>query len=170
MKEIFKNSLILYIAVPVLAAIWPVLVIGFYLPAAQARLDSDISDYTDANDIMLDILSLAPERTQADDPNKSEEKFSYDQAVSETASLCSIDPTKCKLNSGSPIDSKKSKSQSATVTLTDIDITTFAKFLSMIQAHWPKLICDSLTLNKQEGRPDEWLISIEFKYYYTNTD
>ncbi len=170
MKDIFKNSLIIYIAVPVLAAIWPALVIGFYLPASQARLNSDIADYTDANDIMLDILSLAPERTQATDPNKQEAKFAYDQAIPEAAALCSIPPAKYKWSTGTIIDSKKSKTQSATVTLTDIDITTFAKFLSMIQVHWPKLLCDNLTLNKQESRPDEWLISIEFKYYYTNTD
>ena len=170
MKEIFKNSLIFYIAVPVLVAIWPALVIGFYLPAAQTRLDEDISDYAEADNTMLDILSLAPERTQANDPNKQEAKFAYDQVIPEIAALCSIQPAKYKWSTGTIIDSKNSKTQSASVRLTDVDITTFAKFLSMIQAHWPKLLCDTLTLNKQEGYPDEWNILIEFKYYYSNKD
>ena len=136
MKDIFRNSIIFYLVIPVLAAIWPALVIALYLPAARAQLDNDISNYTDANETMLDILSLAPERTQAQDPNKEEIKFEYDQVVPEIASLCSIQAEQYKLNAHEPIESKVSKTQSAAVTLTDIDITTFAKFLSMIQAHW----------------------------------
>ncbi len=170
MRDIYKNSIIFYIAVPVLAAIWPALVLALYLPAAHIKLENDISDYTDADDVMLEILSLAPERTEPSDPNKETVEFAYDRVVFEIASLCSIPPTKFKLNTGTTIDSKTSKTQSASVRLTDIDITSFAKFLSLIQAHWPKLVCNSVKLNKKEGAPDEWDILMDFKYYYTTND
>ena len=119
MKDIFRNSIIIYIAVPVLVAIWPVLVTALYLPAAHEKLDNDISDYTEADNVMLDILSLAPERTQANDPNKQEKQFAYEQVVPEIASLCSISAEQYKLNAGPPINSKNSRTQSASGVSTD---------------------------------------------------
>jgi hypothetical protein len=170
MKNILKNSILYYIAVPVLVAIWPALVAAIYLPNARAKLDTDMSDYTRANDIMLEILSLAPERTELGDPNEDQAQFQYYQVVPNVASLCSIPSNKCKLNTGTPIEAKTGKTQSASVRLTNIDITSFAKFLSMIQAHWPKLVCNSVTLNKKAGSPDEWEILTDFKYFYSASD
>lgn len=170
MKNILRNSVIFYIIVPVLAAIWPALVLGLYLPDTQEKLKNDISDYTDANNIMLDILSLEPERIESGDPNKETVEFAYELVIFEIASLCEIPSAKCKLNSGTTIDSKNSKSQSATVRLSNIDITRFAKFLSIIQTRWPKLVCNSVKLDKKVNVPDEWDILIDFKYFYTASD
>jgi hypothetical protein len=170
MKDIFRNSILYYIAAPVLIALWPALVTALYLPDARSKLDVDMSDYNQANEIMLDILTLAPERTETADPNKEQVQFQYYQVVPNIASLCSIPPEKYKLNTGRTIDAKTGKTQSASVRFTNIDITSFAKFLSMIQAHWPKLACNSVTLNKKSGSPDEWEILTDFKYYYSASD
>jgi len=170
MTDIYKNPILYYIIVPVLAAIWPAFLFIHYLPAAQGKLISDINDYTDANNIMLDILLLSPERIESDDPNKEVIEFAYDRVVDEVATFCNIPATKCKLNAGSTIESKASKTQSASVRLSDIDITKFAKFLSTIQARWPKLVCDTVRLTKKENVPDGWEILIEFKYFYTASD
>ena len=170
MTHIYKNPIVYYIITPLLVAIWPALVLALYLPAAQVKLTTDVNDYTSANDIMLDILSLAPERIESGDPNKQIIEFAYDRVVDEIASSCGIPPSKCKLNTGTTIESKNSKTQSASVRLSNIDITSFSKFLSEIQAQWPKLVCDSIKLNKKENVPDEWEILIEFKYFYTTSD
>ena len=170
MKDIFRNSILYYIAVPVLIAVWPALVTALYLPDAREKLTSDMSDYNQATDIMLDILSLAPERTEAANPNKEQKEFKYYEVVSNIASLCSIPSNKYELNTGTAISSANSRTQNATVRLNDIDVTSFAKFLSMIQAHWPKLVCNSVTLNQKPGSPDQWDVHIDFKYYYSNSD
>lgn len=166
MKEIYKNPILLYIIIPVLAALWPALVFALYLPRAQVTLENNIKDYTDANELMLEILSLAPDRAGSTDPNKEKVEFTYDRVVDEVATACSIPPGKWKLSSGSIVETKESKTQSASVRFSGTDITSFAKFLSMIQASWPKLICNSVKLNKKETAPDEWDILVDFKYYY----
>jgi len=171
MKDLLqKYSIYIYVIVPVLIAIWPALVLAMYLPSAQEKLNDDISAYTDANDIMLDILLLAPERVEPEDPGKEKIEFSYDNVVVEVAASCGIHPTQCKWNTGPINDLKGSKTQTASVTLSKIDITSFAKFLSVIQSSWPKLVCNKVKLTRKPNTPDEWDIIIEFKYFYTASD
>ena len=171
MKDILKNPIIYYIITPIFIAVWPVLVFAIYLPKAENKLESNIKDYTEADNIMLDILSLAPERIETGDPNKEVVEFDYGRVVYEIASQCNIHPTKYKLDTQPSSGSKNSKTtQSSLVRFIGIDITSFAKFLSMIQAQWPKLVCESVKLNKKKNVPDEWDINVNFKYYYTSTD
>ena len=139
---------------------------AIYLPASQAKLESDMDYYTEANDVMLDILSLAPERITSVDPNKEKVEFTYYQVVNEIAVLCGIPEQNCKLTTTSIIPVQGKKTQNATVKLTDVNILSFAKFLSIIQTRWPNLVCNILKLNKQPNKPDDWEITIEFKYYY----
>ena len=166
MIDKIKNPVVLYIVMPVLIAIWPLLVRGVYIKAAQEKLDSDVESYIKANNAMLDILLLAPERAQTPDPNQQVEEFVYDRAVYDIASLCNIPSGKYQLASRDKINN----SQAATVILSDIDLTTFAKFLSMIQAKWTKLKCDSVKLTKQTNIADEWDITIVFRYFLPGTD
>ncbi len=58
------------------------------------------------------------------------------------------------------------KSQSANVSLSQIDIVKFAEFLSTIQLRWANLQCNRVKLTKKQGLPDVWDVDIEFKYYY----
>lgn len=155
---------------PILAALWPALILAMYLPTAQNKLETDISSYKDANNTMLDILTFEPERTELGDPNNETVEFSYDNVIVEVASLCNISSDKCKWNTGKVLDTKASKTQSANVTLSGVDITSFAKFLSVIQSRWPKLVCNSVKLTKKENSPDEWDVHLDFKYFYTASD
>ena len=170
MKEFMKKSIIIYIIIPVIVALWPALVVGIYLPGAQNKLKTDLSDYNEADNVMLDILSLVPERTQPKDPNQENVEFSYYRVVPEIAQICNIPETKYKTNASARLDTKASNTQPATVTLTDVDITSFAKFLSLIQSHWPKLVCNSVKFTKANDAKDEWKITISFKYYFTDSD
>ena len=170
MKNIHKYSVYIYIIIPVLLAIWPVLVLAIYLPGAKEKLTNDISTYADATNTMLDILILSPERIDSEDPNKETIEFSYDTVVNEVASVCLIHPSNCKWNTGPIGTNKNNKTQSATVRLSNVNIISIAKFLSTIQSQWPKLVCNSIQLDKKPNRPDEWDALMDFKYFYSASD
>jgi hypothetical protein len=166
MKDILKNPVLYYIAIPVLAALWPILVFAVYLPAAKANENIQIEQYQKADKIMKDITTLEPDRLNLADTNSITAEFLYNKAVSEIASQCNIPSAKFKLNPSAKIPSGGQTTQSANVGLSQVDITTFARFISMIQTRWPNLQCTRISLDKKENGPDVWDISIDFKYYY----
>jgi hypothetical protein len=167
MKDIYKNPILYYIAVPAIVALWPLLVWTVYLPASEHRLTDEINQCKKAQQIMLEILRLDPSRLVLADSNAPSEEFDYARAVQRVASLYEISPANYKLSSGIIIKSGGQKSQSATVSLKDIGIDKFANFLSTIQRHWSNLQCKRLKLTKKKSPPPNiWDIDIEFKYYY----
>jgi len=166
MKDIYKNPILYYIVVPVIVGMWPLLVWAMYLPAAQEDIKDQRAQYRKAEAIMMEILSLDPDRLEFADANDTDVEFAYDRAVAMIASSCGIPPSKYKLNSATIIPTREQKTQSANVDLKQIGVVKFAKFLSMIQLRWPSLQCERLKLTQKEGLPDVWNVTIEFKYYY----
>jgi len=166
MKDIYKNPIVYYIAVPVILAIWPLLVSAVYLPGAEESLKKEIDQYEIAEEVMLEILKIDPSRLELDDSNAPSEEFDYARAIQRAASLCGISPASYKLNSGIIIKTSEKKSQNANVSLKDISIEKFANFLFTIQLHWAKLHCVRLKLTQKKGIPDTWDADLEFKYYY----
>lgn len=166
MKDIYKNPILYYIAVPVLIGLWPILICTVYLPTAEGQLNYDIEQYNNANDLMLQILALDPDRLNFTDSNDVGAEFTYDRSVEMVAALCGIPPSKYELNSQMLMTSGEQKSQNATVDLKQIGIVRFARFLWTIQLRWPDLQCERLKLIKNESLPDIWEADIQFKYYY----
>jgi len=168
MKDIYKNPVLYYIAVPLMVGLWPLLVWGIYLPAAQKDVEEQITQFERAKPIMLDILDLDPERTEFADANNATAEFNYGGAVDWVASICKIPSSAYKVSSSMIITANKQKTQSAKVDLKQVDIVRFAKFLSMIQLRWVNLQCERVKLTKKEGLADNdvWDVDIEFKYYY----
>jgi hypothetical protein len=167
MKDIYKNPLLYYIAIPVIAAFWPLLVWAAYLPASERSLMNEINEYKKAEQIMLEILRLDPARLELADSNTPSEEFDYARAVQRVASLYEISPANYRLNSGIIIKSGGQKSQSAVVSLKDIGIDKLANFLSTIKLHWANLQCNRIKLTKKKSPPpNAWDVDLEFKYYY----
>lgn len=168
MKEIYKNPTLYYILVPVIVALWPLLIWGVYLPAAADNWQVERTQYNEAQSIMADILALDPDRLEFADSNNATAEFDYAIAVEKVASLCKIPSTNYKLSSRPIINpgGQKSQSQSAKVGLKQVDITRFAKFLSTIQLRWANLQCTRVKLTKKKGLPDTWDVDLDFKYYY----
>jgi len=164
MKEIYKNPILYYILVPVVIGLWPLLVWAICLPAAEKKLEAQQAQYKRAEAIMMEILTLDPDRMT--DANDAPAEFTYDRAVERVAGSCRIPPNKYKLSPIMPMTISGQKSQSATVNLKQIDIVKFAEFLSMIQLRWANLHCNRVKLTKKQGLPDMWDVDIEFKYYY----
>ncbi|MGD2095755.1 MAG: hypothetical protein PVH77_12180 [Phycisphaerales bacterium] len=165
MRDIYKNPMFYYILVPVVVGLWPLLVWAMYLPAADENLKDWENQHRKAEAIMMEILTLDPDRLQFVDSNDPGTEFTYG-VVDKVAGSCGIPPSKYKLNSGMLITNKNQKSQSASVSLRQIEIVKFAKFLSTIQLRWANLQCNRVKLTKKQGMPDMWDIDIEFKYYY----
>lgn len=166
MKDIFKNPIFYYILAPVVVCLWPLLVWGIYLPAAQENKKDQKAQFEKAEAIMMEILSLDPDRSEFVDSNDVDMEFTFDKAVAKVASTSKIPPSKYKLSAGMLIKTSDQQSQSATVSLKQIDIVKFTEFLSTIQLRWANLQCNRVKLTQKPGLPDTWDIDIEFKYYY----
>jgi len=138
------------------------------LPAAQEDKDKQITEYGRAEQLMIEILTLDPERLEFAEPNEAATEFTYGGAVDKVANLCGISPSNCNVNTGIIIETKNQKSQTANVDLKQVSIVKFSKFLSMIQLRWANLQCESVKLARKDKMPsnDVWDADIKFKYYY----
>jgi len=168
MKDIYKNPTLYYIAVPVIVGLWPLLVWAIYLPKAQQDIKEQMDQYKRAEPIMMEILTLEPDRLEFADANDTAAEFTYGEAIDRIASLCRIPPSKYNLSTAMVMTTHGQKSQSASIDLKEIDIRQFAKFFSMIQLRWSNLQCERLKLAKKQNKLDNdmWDVDIEFKYYY----
>jgi len=167
MKDLYKNPILYYILVPIIAGLWPLLVWAIYLPDAQKSVKEHISQYKEAEPIMMEILTLDPDRLEFSDSNDPAPEFTW-TSVDQVANRCKIPESKCELRSGMPITSGGQKNQSATVNLRQVGIMEFAEFISMIQLRWVNLQCERVKLVKKQNMPDNdlWDVDINFKYYY----
>jgi hypothetical protein len=166
MKDFYKNPALYYILAPVLVALWPLLIWGVYLPAAEHKWQVEKSQYNEGQKIITEILALDPDRLKFTDVNSTSVDFDYASAIDKTAGSCGIPPANYRLSSGVIITSAGQKSQSAKVSLKGIDVTQFAKFLSTVQLRWANLQCTQVKLTKKKGLPDSWDVDLDFKYYY----
>ena len=166
MKDVYKNPILYYILVPCLVALWPLLVWAVYLPGAKRGYEQDADQYIEAQVNIAAILERDPARLELTDPNKTADKFDYATAVSDIARMCGILPTNYTTSSKPVRTSSGKKSQNATVVLKQVDIKSFATFLSKIQLRWANLQCDSVTLTQKKGLVDMWKVDLDFKYFF----
>ncbi len=166
MKDIYKNPILYYILIPVIVCFWPLLVWAVYLPAAEKNNKDQQAQFKKAEAIMMEILTLDPDRRDFADSNDVDAEFNFDKAVARVASTSKIPPSKWDLNAVAPQTSSGQKNQSADVSLKQIDLVKFAEFLSTIQLRWANLQCNRVKLTQKPGLPDMWDVDIEFKYYY----
>ena len=168
MKDIYKNPILYYVAVPVLVGLWPLLVWAVYLPTAQDSIAEQMDQYNLAESTMLEILTLDPDRSESAEPNEIDAEFSYGGAVRRVAGLCNISEENWDARTGIIVTTREQKSQTANVDLKQVDIVKFTKFLSIIQLRWIDLQCESVKLTRKDNMPsnDTWDVDIKFKYYY----
>ncbi len=166
MKDVYKNPMFYYIVVPAVAILWPVIIWGVYLPGTRGSFDKERDQYDKAQKVINELLGFDPERLDFSREKGMSTDFDYATAVQQAAQFCSVPASGYRLSSGIIITSQGQKSQSANVTLEDVEITKAARFLSTIQLRWSGLQCTKITLRKQKGMPDNWDVDFTFKYYY----
>lgn len=166
MKDLYKNPILYYIGAPIIVGLWPLLVWAIYLPDAQKSITEHISQYQQAEPVMMEILTLDPDRLEFTDANDPAPEFTW-SAVDQVANRCKIPEKKCELRSGVMQTISGQKIQSATVNLRQVGIMEFAEFLSMIQLRWINLQCERVKLTKKQNPDNDlWDVDITFKYYY----
>ncbi len=166
MKDLLKNPTLYYVLVPVAAALWPLLIWAVYLPGAERKFSYEKGRYGKGQEIIAEILSIDPDRLEFAGSKKIAAEFDYAVAVEKIAALCNISSSNYKLSSGPITTTEGQKSQNAKISLKDIDIVKFARFLSTIQLHWGNLQSTQIKLTKKKNVPDLWDIDLDFKYYY----
>ena len=167
MKDIYRKPIFYYIAVPLVIGILPLSIWLVYLPGAGESLKNDREAYEESKAVMGSILALDPTRLEFARENITEDKFDYGIAVERAAAKCGILPTNSKINVRPPRVVRGQKTQNAQVMLEDVDISSFAKFVTSLQITWPSLQCEKIDLTKQKGAvADRWDIDVSFKYYY----
>lgn len=168
MRDIYKNPILYYVAVPVLVGLWPLLVWAVYLPAAQDSVTEQMDQYKQAELVMMEILTLDPERLEFTEPNETDTEFTYDGAVFSVANSCNISAGNRAVRTGIKVTTREQKSQTANVDLKQVGIVKFTEFLSKMQVLWVDLQCESVKLTKKENLPgnDMWDVDIKFKYIY----
>jgi hypothetical protein len=165
-KEIYKNPMFYYILVPALAALWPAIIWGVYLPAARAGLNEEMAQYTKSEQLIEELIAADPERLNATKGKQAAAGFDYATAVQQAAEFCSIPAGNYKLSSGIIVKTEGQKTQPANISLKGVEVTKAARFLSTIQLRWSGLQCTKITLRKNKGLPDAWDVDLTFKYYY----
>jgi hypothetical protein len=165
-KEIYKNPMFYYIVAVIVAAFWPVIIWGVYLPSARANCNNDIDQYQKSLPLMEELLAADPERLNATKGKEATAGFDYATAVQKAAEFCSIPANNYKMSSGPIQKTEGQKIQPANVSLKGIKIAEAARFLSSIQQHWSGLQCTKINFRKNKGQPDAWDVDLTFKYYY----
>ena len=99
MKDVYKNPILYYIAVPVIVGLWPLLVWAIYLPNAQKDVEEQMAQYKRAEPIMMEIFTLEPDRLEFADANDTAADFTYGEAIDRIASLWRLPPSKYNLSS-----------------------------------------------------------------------
>jgi hypothetical protein len=159
--------MVYYVLIPLLVALWPVLVWAMYLPRAEHNQDVESGLLIEGQTLIVDILRLDPDRLNFANEEDVAGEFSYGSAVDRVANLCRIPASNCDYDAGNIIPQKGGKRrQDARVKLTDVSIVQAAEFLSTIQSRWVSLTCEKIKLTKKKGMPDKWDVDLNLIYYY----
>jgi hypothetical protein len=165
MKDIFKEPVFYYIAVPIVIVIWPLLVWQVYLPRTAKNWQAEEEKFHEAQDVMKQILDLDRERLDFKDA-KGKDKFDYTVAVDTAARKVGVPSANYAISSKPIRGSGRNKTQECQINIHEVDIVRFSRFLSNIQTTWASLQCEKVTLTKKKGLPDAWKADVTFKYYY----
>jgi hypothetical protein len=167
-KKLIRDPKLYYILVPAVCALWPLWVGIFALPAAQTRWQQDTESYQKAEKVIEHIRKFDPDRFTTAQGQGKAVSFSYPAAINQVAGSCGISATDVVLHGVTAVMKAKEgqQTQDADVTLKQVDVVKFSKFLSTMQLRWADLQCVSLKLTKQKGTPDLWKADMKFKYYF----
>jgi hypothetical protein len=166
-KELIRDPKVYYILVPLVCAVWPLWVGLMALPSAQKTWADEKTSYAEAEKVIAQIYKIDPERFTAAQGQGKAAVFSYPAAVEQVARSCGVPSTEYKLQTSAVMKAKEGQqTQDAQVTLNQVNIVTFAKFLSTIQLRWADLQCTSLKLAKKKGTADMWKADMTLKYYF----
>jgi hypothetical protein len=161
MQDLHKNPMLYYIMIPLLVLAWPGFMWFKYIPSVTEEREAWKGYVQDANSLIIEILTLDPERLSYSDAKGPSVEFAYETAVDKVARSLRMD----KDVEFRPSAKSKGK-QSAEVSLNNINITQCSQFLSTLQMHWDGLECTRLSLTNKKTTKDRWDVTMSFIYYF----
>lgn len=164
MKDIYKNTVLYYILIPVLIAFWPIMIKAVYLPKLVELKQKEQAEFESAQKVADQIIQLDPSRLNVANRENVEVDFDYATVFNKIASQYSIRPNQYSVSEKPAQLSRGKKNQDARVELEGIDLKTFSQFLSTLLQNWSDLECQDIELIQNKGLKDSWNISLRFKY------
>jgi hypothetical protein len=164
-RDLLHNPRLYYVIVPLVCALWPAYA-GFYgLHSSNANWTRESTSWQDAQKTISEILQYDPDHLKSKQ-NKGVEEFSFPNVVDQVARSVSISSASYKLQTAPITKTQGGKeSQDASITLRQIDLATFAKFLSNMQLQGANVQCTRIKLTKQKGAADMWNADMTIKYF-----
>jgi hypothetical protein len=167
MKDTFKNPVVFYVAIPVLAAAWPLFTWYKVFPQAVEGSRKWQGYVEKSEPLMVEILHLDPDRADPANTQTNSEEFDFVSAMDRVARLCRISTANSDPSASTPIGGgSKPKTQRGAIELKNVSIEQVAQFISTIRMQWPGLDCTKISLDYNEGTKDNWKVDLEFKYYF----
>ena len=165
MKEFYKNPNFYLIIVPLAALIWAITTSTVLFASANDEWEKRKADFEKSQPIIKNILRLDPERiNNLNKQKKNAGKFDYNMVIAKFADAHGIPATGYSLRASGRSRRGGQLTQSATLTIDNIKITPFSRFLTELLYVWPDLECEKLTLKKQNTGPDAWEAQLHYKY------
>jgi hypothetical protein len=161
MRDFYKNPMMYYILVPLVVLAWPAAMWFKYLPTMSEHRDTWKGYVADTNDLIIEILTLDPERLSYSDEEETAVGFEYEIAVDKVARSLRMG-NDYELRPSARVGNK----QAAEVSLNNIGIIQCSQFLSTLQMHWNGLQCTRLGVTNKKTTKDRWDVTMSFTYYY----
>jgi len=167
MKIDFRNPNIYYILIPALAALWVIMAGFVFYPKSVRDWEESRTEYNNAQGFIDELVDLQPERLAYKvDKNDKPEEFDFNKTVGEFAQIFTIPSS----NYHAPVKGEANragrKTQSATISIKDIEIEKMAQFLSALLLRWPDLKCERLSIDKIKNTKNNWNVEMALTYYY----
>ena len=167
MKKFYKNTNFYYIMAPAIVSLWAMFTWVISLPAAGGKWEKQKREFESAQEFVIQILEVAPEKLDYEKQEEKAKEFDYVSVVDEFAKQWKVSASNYSLNVGK--ETKRAGKQtvkSATLSIKPVDIGKFINFLSSVLSQWHKLQCDEITLTKQKTGKNVWKADVKLVYYF----
>ena len=169
MKIDYKNPMLYYIMVPVLAGLWAVLAGSVFYPNSVKACDETRYESEDVDNQIKRLVDLQPERLAFKVEKKASEDFDFTKTINEFAQKYSISPSNYNLNVRGEARKSGMKTRSASISIKNIDIEKMAQFLSDMLFRWPDLKCENLGIEKVKNSKNNWKVDMKLTYYFSES-
>jgi hypothetical protein len=165
LQELLHNPRLYYVLVPLVCALWPIYAGVYGLHSSNANWTRESTSWQDAQKVITEILQYDPEHLKSKQ-NKAVAEFSFPNVVDQIAKSVNISSTNYKLQTTPVAKTQGGKeTQDASITLRQVDLAKFAKFLSNLQLQGANVQCTLIRLTKQKGAADTWNADLTVKYF-----
>ena len=166
MIDFYKKTNFYFIVIPLAAAVWVVLTSTVFLKAANDEWDKMQKEKGKCDPFIARILDLDPDRLKLHNEKVKMGKFDYNTVIGSFAGRHGIADSGYGLKGTGNKKKKGVITQGARLTIDNVEVVKFTKFLSDMLNLWPNLQCEKLTLKKQNTGPDAWQATMDFKYTF----